>query len=52
MFGQYIYKVAEIKEVEETDLSMLEQTSSDKLTLITCIKGKKKLRLCVICERI
>ena len=52
MFGQYIYKVAEIKEVEETDLSVLEPTSSDKLTLITCIKGQKKLRLCVICERI
>lgn len=52
MFGQYIYKVSEIKEVEETDLSMLEPTTSDKLTLITCVKGKKKLRLCVICDRI
>ncbi|MBE5820154.1 MAG: class D sortase [Clostridiales bacterium] len=52
MFGQYIYKVSEIKEIEETDVSVLESTSSDKLTLITCIKNKSKLRLCVICDRI
>lgn len=51
-FGQYIYKVSEIKEVEETDFSMLEPSSTDKLTLITCVKGQKKLRLCVICDRI
>lgn len=52
MFGQYIYKVSEIKEIEETDLSILESTSSDKLTLITCIKNESKLRLCVVCDRI
>ena len=52
MFGQYIYKVSEIKEIEETDLSVLESTSSDRLTLITCIKNKSKLRLCVVCDRI
>lgn len=51
-FGVYIYKVNEIKEIEETDLSVLEQSSTDKLTLITCIKGQKKMRLCVICDRI
>jgi len=52
MFGQYIYEVSEIKEIEETDLSVLESTSSDKLTLITCIKNESKLRLCVVCDRI
>ena len=52
MFGQYIYKVSEIKEIDETDLSVLESSASDKLTLITCIKNKSKLRLCVICDRI
>lgn len=51
-FGTYIYKVSEIKEIEETDFSVLEPTSNDRLTLITCIKGQKKLRLCVICDRI
>ena len=51
-FGTYIYKVSEIKEIEETDFSVLEPTTNDKLTLITCIKGQKKLRLCVICDRI
>ena len=52
MFGQYIYKVSEIKEIEETDLSVLESTANDKLTLITCIKDKSNLRLCIVCERI
>lgn len=51
-FGEYIYKVSEIKEIEETDFSVLKPTSNDRLTLITCIKGQKKLRLCVICDRI
>lgn len=40
-FGTYIYKVSEIKEIEETDFSVLEPTSNDRLTLITCIKGQK-----------
>ena len=52
MFGQYIYKVSEVKEIDETDLTVLESSSSDKLTLITCVKGKEKLRLCVVCDRI
>lgn len=52
MFGQYFYKVSEIKEIDEFDLTVLEATSSDKLTLITCVKGKEKLRLCVVCDRI
>ena len=51
-FGEYIYKVSEIKEIEETDFSVLEPSTTDKLTLITCVKGQKKLRLCVICDRI
>lgn len=51
-FGEYIYEVTEIKEIEETDFSVLEPSSNDKLTLITCVKGQKKLRLCVICDRI
>lgn len=51
-FGEYIYKVSEIKEIEETDFSVLEPSTTDKLTLITCIKNQKKLRLCVICDRI
>lgn len=51
-FGEYIYKVSEVKEIEETDFSVLEPSTIDKLTLITCVKGQKKLRLCVICDRI
>ena len=51
-FGEYIYKVSEIKEIEETDFSVLEPTATDRLTLITCVKGQKKFRLCVICDRV
>lgn len=51
-FGDYIYKVADIKEISETDFSVLEPTQADKLTLITCVKGQKKLRYCVVCDRI
>lgn len=44
--------VDEIKEVDETDLSVLEESNSTKLTLITCIKGKYHKRLCVVCKEI
>lgn len=44
--------VDEIKEVDETDLSVLEKSNSTKLTLITCIKGKYHKRLCVVCKEI
>lgn len=44
--------VEEIKEVDETDLSVLEESNSTKLTLITCIKGKYHKRLCVVCKEI
>ncbi|HSX41127.1 MAG TPA: class D sortase [Candidatus Saccharimonadales bacterium] len=33
---QYLYKVAEVKVVEPTDLSVLNQTSDAEVTLITC----------------
>ena len=48
----FCYDKKEIKEIEETDFSVLEPSTTDKLTLITCVKGQKKLRLCVICDRI
>ena len=42
------YEVIEIKEIEETDLSVLEQTEENRITLITCIENKRAFRLCVI----
>lgn len=44
------FKVSEIKEVYETDMSCLENNLDTKLTLITCIAGKREKRLVVICD--
>lgn len=45
--GTRIYSVKEITEVSEQNLSVLEGTKDNTLTLITCIKNKPELRLCV-----
>lgn len=42
------YIVEEIKQIEETDLSVLEPTQNNQITLITCIENIGYLRLCVI----
>ncbi len=41
------YKVNSIKAIFETDLSVLENTEENKITMITCIANKKNQRLCV-----
>lgn len=46
-FGERRYKVEEIKEIKSTDWSIITQTSENIITLITCIKNKPNLRLCV-----
>lgn len=45
------YYVTEIKEVEETDLTVLNPTEQDQVTMITCIKNQKEKRLCVIATK-
>lgn len=47
MLGTKTYKVFSINEIEETNWEPLENTDENTLTLITCIKGKSNLRLCV-----
>lgn len=42
------YIVNEIKEIEETNLSVLEPTKDNRITLITCIANQREKRLCVI----
>ncbi|MDO5555131.1 MAG: class D sortase [Clostridia bacterium] len=49
-YEEKMYYVSEIKEIEETNLSVLESTEQDQLTLITCIADKKDKRLCVIAK--
>lgn len=45
-----IFCVSEIKEVEEKDLSVLDNTQDTKLTLITCITGKHDKRYILECD--
>lgn len=45
--GTHIYTVDKINEIKETDLSVLENTAEDRITLITCIANKREYRLCV-----
>lgn len=42
------YITDEIKEIEETDFSVLEPTKDNRITLITCIANQRVKRLCVI----
>lgn len=46
-FYDRIYVVDNIQVIYETDWSLLQSTDENKLTLITCIAGKKEQRLCV-----
>lgn len=45
--GNKEYTISTIKQIEETDWSMLEDTEDNRITIITCVKGQKSLRLCV-----
>lgn len=45
--GTKEYNVNNITQISETDWSMLENIDKNLLTLITCVKGKPTLRLCV-----
>lgn len=46
--GERRYKVENIITIESTDWSVISNTNDNKITLITCIKNKPNLRLCVI----
>lgn len=45
--GNKEYEITTIKQIEETDWSMLESTIDNRITIITCVKGQSNLRLCV-----
>ena len=46
-FGVRRYIVNTIEIIDETDWSYLQETTENKITLITCVKGQKEKRLCV-----
>lgn len=45
--GTRIYVVSKIDQISEEDLSVLENNNENTITLITCIKNKSNLRLCI-----
>lgn len=47
ILGSKTYSVCDIKQIEENDISVLENTKNNMLTLITCIKNTPSKRLCV-----
>lgn len=47
----YTFKVKDMKVVNENDLSVLNETSETRLTLITCITGEHSNRLIIICSQ-
>jgi sortase family protein len=50
--GTKEYEVSNISKISETDWSSLKNTDTNVLTLITCVKGQKDLRLCVQAKEI
>ena len=50
--GTKEYEVSNISTISETDWSSLGNTDTNTLTLITCVKGQKNLRLCVQAKEI
>ena len=45
--GNKEYKITTIKQIQETDWSMLQDTEDNRITIITCVRNKPELRLCV-----
>ena len=45
--GNKEYRITTIKQIQEPDWSMLEDTEDNRITIITCVRNKPELRLCV-----
>ena len=45
--GNREYEITTIKQIEETDWSMLEDTEDNRITIITCVRNQPPLKLCV-----
>ena len=42
------YEVVEIEKIKEDDVSVLENTKENRITLITCVENEPQFRLCII----
>lgn len=47
VLGTRQYKIDVIEQINDTDWNYLNETDENKITIITCVKGKPSLRLCV-----
>ena len=45
--GEHKYIINEIKEIEDTNTEVIENTIEEKITLITCVENKPSKRLCI-----
>ena len=50
--GERRYRVYENKIIKETDTAILKNTNENIITLITCEKGKREYRRCIIGKEI
>ena len=46
------FKVVENKVIKEIDMSVLEQTKENRITLITCEENQKEYRRCIVADEI
>ena len=51
-YGTRNYKVSSITEIADTDWSVLANTTDNRITLITCVKGVPEKRLCIQAKEI
>lgn len=45
--GNKEYTITTIKQIDDTDWSMLQETEDNRITIITCVRNKPTQRLCV-----
>ena len=50
--GERRYIVCDNKIIKETDIEILKDTKENVITLITCEKGKREYRRCIIGKEI
>lgn len=46
--GERRYCISESKIIKDTNVEILGKTKENQITLVTCIKGQKNMRQCVI----
>ena len=47
ILGQRTYSVCDVREIADNDISVLDNTQDNMITLITCIKNTPTKRLCI-----